>query len=595
MTQQQGIILGVLIAALALFIWGRWRYDLVALAAVLVLVVGGIIPAEEAFAGFGHPAVVTVAAVLVISRGLINSGVVELLAKSLSRIGNSPTIQIATLTGLVAICSGFMNNVGALALLMPVAISLARQEGRPPSLLLMPLAFGSLLGGLTTLIGSPPNIIVSSFRTQATLPPFSMFDFFPVGIGLVLVGVIFMSTIGWRLLPARKGQPSPEELFQIEAYVTEVQVPPEAKLVGQTIYFLENNVVKDAEISVLGLIRQQQRLMAPSAYYVIQAGDILLLEADPDSLKKVLDASGLQLAESKSGERLNLGSDAVDLVEVVVAADSRLLGRTAAELDLRRAYGLNLLAVARQGQQVRERLSHIPFAFGDILLFQGEKENLQERLSELNCLPLASRGLRLDKPPQLILAAVIFLPALLLAALNILSVQIALVAAAVSMVWFGLVRTREVYSSIDWPIIVLLGAMMPLGTGLEKTGTTQLLADQILVVGRALSPALTLAVVLTATMLLSNVINNAAAAVLMAPISLKVAQGLGTAVDPFLMAVVVGASSAFLTPIGHQSNTLVWAPGGYRFSDYLRLGLPLSVLILVAAGFLILVFWPLNP
>lgn len=595
MTQQQGIIIGVLLATLGLFIWGRWRYDLVALSALLVLVLTGIVPADEAFVGFGHPAVVTVAAVLVVSRGLIHAGVVELLAKSLSRIGTRPSVQVAVLTGLVAICSGFMNNVGALALLMPVAICLTRQDNRPPSLLLMPLAFGSLLGGLTTLIGSPPNVIVSSFRTQANLPPFGMFDFFPVGSGLVLVGVVFMALIGWRLLPARKGQPSPEELFQIEAYVTEVHVPPEAKLVGQTIHFLETELAKVAEVSVLGLIRQQRRVMAPSAYQVIQAGDILLLEADPVALKKVLDAAGLQLAESKPGEKLNLASDAVDLVEAVVAADSRLLGRTAAELDLRRAYGLNLLAAARQGQRVRDRLSQMRFALGDILLFQGEKKNMHEKLSELGCLPLASRGLRLDKPPRLVLAAAIFLPAMMLATLNLLPVQITMVAAATCMVLFGLVRTREVYSNIDWPIIVLLGAMMPLGTGLEKTGTAQLLADHILVAGRGFSPAVTLAVILTATMLLSNVINNAAAAVLMAPIALKVAQGLATTADPFLMAVVVGASSAFLTPIGHQSNTLVLAPGGYRFGDFFRLGLPLSVLILVTAVLLILSFWPLNP
>lgn len=595
MTAEQLMIFGVLVATLALFIWGRWRYDLVALAALLVLVTSGLFSGDEAFTGFGHPAVVTVAAVLVISRGLLNAGVVEVLAKGLGRIGDRVTIQVAMLTSMVALCSGFMNNVGALALLMPVAICMARQNGTSPSRLLMPLAFGSLLGGLTTLIGSPPNIIVSSFRTQADLPPFGMFDFLPVGLGLVVVGVSFISLVGWRWMPERKGQPAPEELFQIEGYVTEVRVPPESKLVGQTVHYLEKDLVKDAEITVLGLIRQGQRRLAPSEYQLIHAEDILLLEGEPEALKSVLDAAGLVLAESKSGEKLNLASDTVELAEAVVSADSRLVGRTAAELDLRHAYGLNLLAVARQGQRLRQQLSQIRFAMGDILLFQGEKKNLQEQLCELGCLPLAGRGLRLDKPRKLLLAGLIFAPALLFAALNVLPVQITMVAAALAMTVCGLVPTREIYTSIDWPIVILLGAMMPMGKALETTGGAQLIADQILVIGHLMPPAATLAVVLTVTMLLSNVVNNAAAAVLMAPIGLGVARGLGTAADPFLMAVVVGASSAFLTPIGHQSNTLVMGPGGYRFTDYLRLGLPLSVLVVIAAVPLILIFWPMHP
>lgn len=594
MTAEQLLIFGVLIATLGLFVWGRWRYDLVAMAALLILGICGLIPGGEAFAGFGHPAVITVAAVLVISRGLINAGVVEVIARVLGRIGDRPVVQVATLTGLVALCSGFMNNVGALALLMPVAICMARQSGKPPSQLLMPLAFGSLLGGLTTLIGSPPNIIVSSFRTQAELPPFGMFDFVPVGVGLVVVGVAFISLIGWRLTPERKGQPSPEELFQIEAYVTEVRVPTESKLVGQTIYHLEHEVVQDADASVLGVIRDGRRQLAPSGYQIIRAEDILLIEAEPEALKSILDATGLIQSESKPGEKLKLGSDDVELAEVVLSADSRMLGRTAAELDLRHAHGLNLLAVARQGQRLRQRLSHVRFSLGDILLLQGEKKTFQEQLGQLGCLPLAGRGLRLDKPRKLLLAAVIFVPALALAALNVLPVQVTMVAAALIMVLLGLVATREIYSSIDWPIVVLLGAMMPVGKALETTGGAQLMADQILIIGRSLPAAVTVGMILAATMLLSNVVNNAAAAVLMAPIGLGVARGLGVSVDPFLMAVVVGASSAFLTPIGHQSNTLVMAPGGYRFGDYWRLGLPLSLIILAAGAPLILWFWPLR-
>jgi di/tricarboxylate transporter len=592
-TIEQAIVFGVLAASLILFVWGRWRYDVVALLALLVVGIAGLVPPRDVFAGFGHPAVVTVAAVLVVSRGLHNAGVVNSIAKCLSHVGARPTVQVATLTAVVAICSAFMNNVGALALLMPVAIWMARQSGRSPSLLLMPLAFGSLLGGMLTLIGTPPNIIIASFRAQTGATPFGMFDFAPVGAGVLLVGLLFIALLGWRLTPERKSQASPEELFQIESYVSELRVPPESKLVGQTLHYLETQVVKDTEATVLGLIRGDRRLLVPSGYEIIQADDILLMESDPEDLKTVLDAAGLELAESKDTGNGKLDSEEVELVETVVAADARILGTTAAELDLRERHGINLLAVARQGQQLRERLSQVRFLPGDILLLQGRKQALQETLPQLGCLPLAGRGLRLGKPRRLLWATGIFAAALVLTSCSVLPVQIALTAAAVAMVLMGLVSLTEAYSSIDWPILVLLGAMIPIGQALETTGGAQKIADHLLVAGAYFSPAMMVGTLLVGTMLLSNVINNAAAAVLMAPVGIGVARGLSLSADPFLMAVAVGASSAFLTPIGHQSSTLVMAPGGYRFGDYWRMGLPLSVIVTGVSVPLILWFWPL--
>ena len=592
MTLEQVIVFGTLFLALIFFAAGRWRYDVVALMALLVVAASGIVEANAVFSGFGHPAVMTVAAVLVVSRGLQNSGVVDAVAQGMSHIGDRPAAQIIVLTGLVTVFSGFMNNIGALALFMPVAIRIARRGNYSPSLLLMPLAFGSLLGGLTTLIGTPPNIIIATFREQNSAVPFRMFDFTPVGIGVAFVGVLFVSLIGWRLIPQRKGQISREDLFEIEDYITEVRVPHESQIAGRPLRDL-TEVVSEVEITVVGLVRGEQRLMAPSSFEIMRAGDILIVEADSDSLKALVDAAGFELVGSKEFSKDILGSDEVSVMEAIVMANSPMEGRTALNLNLRWRYGVNLLAVARQGARLRSRLESIHFRVGDVLLLQGRTETLQEVLSTLRCLPLAERGLRFGRPRRVLLSTGVFGVAVLITALGLLPVQITFVGAAVIMVLFGLLSLGEAYDSINWPIIVLLGAMIPIGQALENTGGAQLIASGLLEVAGQMSPVGMLVIVLVGTMFLSDVVNNAAAAVLMAPIAANVAQGIGASVDPFLMAVAIGASCAFLTPIGHQSNTLVMGPGGYRFGDYWRMGLPLEIIITLVATPLILWFWPL--
>ncbi|MCU0558134.1 MAG: SLC13 family permease [Desulfobacterales bacterium] len=592
-TFDQAVVFAILSATLVLFVWGRWRYDLVAVAALLLVFIAGLVPAEQVFLGFGHPAVVTVAAVLVLSRGLLNAGVVDSLSRSLARVGSRPMAQVATLTGIVVLCSGFMNNVGALALLMPVAIWMSRQSGRSPSLLLMPLAFGSLMGGLITLIGTPPNIIIAIYRAGTGAPAFGMFDFTPVGAGVALAGLVFISLLGWRLTPRRVGQSAPDELFEIDDYISEVIVPAGAKIVGQTIFHLASAMQKEAETIVVGLIRGERHIAAPSWYEVIQAGDILMVEATPDDLKALIDGMGLALAECKGDCKDTLGSDDIRLMEAVITPDSPLPGKTAANLYLRRNFGVNLLAIARRGRRLERRLGQTQFIIGDILLLQGGDESLQTTLKTFKCLPLAERGLRIGQPRQVFLALGIFGGAMALSALNLVPVQIAFIAAAMIMVATGLVPLGDIYESIDWPIIVLLGAMFPLGHALESTGGARLIAGQLLLLSGHFPPMAILAVLLVGTMLLSNVVNNAAAAVLMAPIAITLGNGMAVSVDPLLMAVAVGSSCAFLTPVGHQSNALVMAPGGYRFGDYWRLGLPLSVLITVVAVPLILYFWPM--
>lgn len=591
----QGVVFAILLATLVFFVWGRWRYDVVAIAALLAVFLAGMVPADQVFLGFGHPAVITVAAVLVLSRGLLNAGVVDALSRHLERVGSRPTLQVAALTTVVILCSGFMNNVGALALLMPVAIWMSRKSGRSPSLLLMPLAFGSLLGGLITLIGTPPNIIIALYRAETGAPAFGMFDFVPVGAPVALAGLLFITLLGWRLTPRREAQSTPEELFEIEGYISELVVPEGSKFVGKTIYHLTSAMEKETDAVVVDLVRSNRHTPAPPWYEIIEAGDILMVEAAPEELKELIDSLGLEFVVGKAHSDAMLGAGEVRLMEAVIVADSPLVGRTAANLNLGRDYGINLLAIARRGRQLQRRLRQTKLIVGDILLLQGADESLKTMLKKFRCLPLAERGLRIGQPRNVLLAVGIFAAAMALSALDLMPVQIAFTAASAMMVLAGLVPLKDIYESVDWPIIVLLGAMFPLGHALESTGGAQLIADGLLQLSHGAAPMVVLAMLMVGTMVLSNVVNNAAAAVLMAPIAITLAEGMAVSVDPLLMAVAVGASCAFMTPVGHQSNALVMAPGGYLFGDYWRLGLPLSVIVIVVAVPLIHYFWPMIP
>ncbi len=610
MTGDQLIVFGVLAATLVLFIWNRWRYDLVALGALLACALSGVVPAGEVFAGLAHPAVISVAAVLVLSRGLLNAGVVDSVARRLMQVGERPWAQVAALTGIVALSSGFMNNVGALALFMPVAIWMSRQSGRSPSYLLMPLAFGSLLGGMLTLIGTPPNLIIAGYRAEAGEAPFGMFDFLPVGAAVTLAGVVFIALLGWRLVPRRQEQEGNGDLFEISAYLTEVRVPEGCKYAGRTLHALINAVRDEADVQVIALIRGEERQRMPSTYEVLREADILLVEADSDSLKALLDVTGVELAADSDGQKDKPDDEPaaeqgqgekkakdrhgeLTLAEAIVTPGSMLVGTTASGLDLRERHGVNVLAVARQGQRLRQRLGQIRFAAGDILLVQAREDALQASLSGLGCLPLASRGLSITTPRNVLLASAIFALTLGVIALGVLPAAVALVTGALVMILVGLIPLGRIYESIDMPVIVLVAAMLPVGEALETTGGSQLIADALLGLGQSLPAAATLALLMVAVMLISNVVNNAAAAVLAAPVAISLARGLEASVDPFLMAVAIGASCAFLTPIGHQSNTLVMAPGGYRFGDYWRLGLPLSILVVLCAVPAILWVWPL--
>lgn len=589
MTIQQWIIFGTLFLTLVLFITGRWRYDIVSLMALLIVVLTGLVPVDEAFSGFSNPAVITVAAVLVISKGLQNSGLVETIGQSLLKLKCGTSTQLLALTTIVAFLSAFMNNVGALALMLPVALQISARKNQPPSSLLMPLAFASLLGGMTTLIGTPPNIIASTFREQATGSPFLMFDFSFVGVAVAISGILFISLFGWRLIPKRNSKNNNEQLFDIGEYITEVTIPADSTITE--LRLREINPKLKTRINVLGIVRKSERILEPSSMMKVRANDILIVSADTENLNKLISQSGVSLVGSKKIQRSDLETEEVRLVEAVIVPGSIMSGSTARSLDLRAQYGVNVLAIARQSDLMWTRLDTIRFKVGDVVLLQSHVETLKEVLAALGCLPLAERDIKLGQTRRLVLALAIFLSALVISALGIIPVQIAFVSAAVLMILTGMINLQEAYKAINWPIIFLLGAMIPVGTALETTGAANIIAEGLLNLGENFSTVFTLVLVLIATMFLSDLVNNAAAVVLMAPIGVSIANGLGVSVDPFIIAIAIGASCAFLTPIGHQSNALVMGPGGYKFADYRRLGLVVEVIVIAVSVPLILLFW----
>lgn len=591
MTVEQGIVYVVILLILGLPMLKVWRYDLVALLGLLLLTILGIISADEAFAGFGHPAVVTVAAVLVCSRGLENSGLVDLLARWISSVGDRLVLQLATLCGLAALSSAFMNNVGGLAIFMPVAIRMAHKGERSPAIFLMPLAFSAHFGGMMTLIGTPPNIIIGTLREQYVGEPLGMFDFAPLGLSIAFFSVLFIAFVGWRLIPQREGGASTKSLFTIEEYFSEVRVPSDSRLAGQPVRELES--VTDADVLIVGIVRGDEHLPTPSGLELIQAEDILLVRADAKNLRLFIHEARLELAESKPIAPDALESRDVGTLEAVIRPDSVLVGKTARELHLRQRFSVNLLAVSRRGAWFRRPVGTIELRPGDVVLLQMRRDVMPETLASLGALPLARRGIRLDRPRRVLLSTGIFGTMIATAAAGLLPVQVTMTLAACGMLVAGLLTPHEAYESIDWPIVILLGAMIPLGIALEKTGGAQLIADQALLLSRHLPPPAMLVVILVTTMFLSDLVNNAAAVVLMAPIAIGIAQGLGVSIDPFLIAVAIAGSCAFLTPIGHQSNVMVLEPGGYEFGDYWRLGLPLELIIVAVAVPLLLILWPL--
>ncbi len=593
MTSDQIIVFAIMAALFALLVWGRWRYDLVAFAALLVAVVAGVVPGEQAFSGFGHPAVVIIALVLIISRGLSNAGVVDVVVRNLVDAGRSVTAHISIMAGVAASLSAVMNNVGALALLMPVDLQAAAKAKRSPALTLMPLSFATILGGLVTLIGTPPNIIIAAYRQDALGAPFAMFDFAPVGLACAVAGVLFISLIGWRLIPQdRAKQDTPQELFELEGYIAEARVPEDAKIIGQKVRSLHPEA-DEKEVAILGLVRAGRRLPGFARREVIRKGDILVFEARPDAIDKFIASTGLEHVGAGQIFSDKQGSGDLGLMEVVVPAGARIDGRSARELNLLQRQSVLLLGVSRQGQRFRDRVRRLTVRAGDILLLLGPNERLAPASNWLGCLPLAERGLQVTRDGKALIAAGMFAAAIALASFGLIYLPVALAAVVVGMVLTNIVSLREIYDQVEWPIIILLGSLIPLGQALEATGGTQTIVRLLLELAAGAGPVILLSLLMVLTMTLSDVLNNTATAVIAAPIALQLAEQLDANPDAFLMGVAVAASCAFLTPIGHKNNTLIMGPGGYRFGDYWRMGLPVELIVLLVSIPMILLVWPL--
>ena len=592
MTSHQAMLFALIGALFVFLIWGRYRYDLVAFGALLVAYLLGLVPTEQVFSGFGHPAVIIIALVLIISRGLYLSGAIELIAGALldgtRRIGQ----HIALMAGVSAALSALMNNVAALALLMPVDLQAAEKAERSPALTLMPLSFASILGGMITLIGTPPNIVIATFRGEALGTPYTMFDFAPVGIAVAAVGIVYVAVIGWRLIPvASTANRTHSPVEDLERYLAELRVPADAEVIGERLRTLDA-AADESGVQILGLIRDGERLPGMAAQVALRADDRIVIEGGPDSIDAFVGAVTLSYTDSDRPSKALSGNTVMR--EVAVPSTSRLVGRSESTLRLRYRHGVILLGISRNGVKIRERLREVQIQAGDLLLLLGPEDTLDDVVEWMGCLPLAPRGLDVIQRDKARMAIVLFAGAIALASLEVVYLPIALACVALLYVLLDIVPLSQVYESIEWPVIILLGAMIPISVALEVSGGTELLADLFVRGTQGWPIILILTALMVVTMTLSDVLNNVATALIAAPIALDVAERLQVNPDPFLMAVAVAASCAFLTPIGHKNNTLIMGPGGYSFGDYWRMGLPLEILVVITAIPMILLVWPLS-
>ncbi len=591
-TTDQLKVLGILLGVLTLLVWGRWRYDLVAFAALVVGVIIGAVPKDQAFDGFGHPATLIIALVLVVSYGLSVSGAVDFIARHLTAAGRSVPIHIAIMSVVGGLLSGVMNNVGALALLMPVDINAARKAKRSPALTLMPLSFATILGGLVTLIGTPPNIIISTYRERELGAPFGMFDFTPVGIVCAAAGIAFVALIGWRLIPGSAGRvDASDEFFKLNDYIAELTVEEKSSFLDKQLVDVEK-ASEQGDVTLLNVIRGKSRLQRHAGWIRLQEGDILLVEAAAETLDDFVAEHKLAYVDQDHQRDKIRGAD-LDLVEAVVRPGTRIEGRTSNSLSLVDNYGIWLIGIQREGRKIQTRVRRTQVAVGDVLLLLGPKTRTNAFIEEMGMVPLAERGLEVKDTGKALLAAGMFAAAIAASSFGILYLPIALALVCVLYVLLGIVPLKQLYDTIEWPVVVLIGSLIPIGAALEQSGASKVLAQSIVDVSQGLPPWVVLTILMALTMTLSDVLNNTATALVAAPISVEVARSLGVNPDPFLMAVAVAASCAFLTPIGHKNNTLIMGPGGYRFGDYWRMGLPLEIIVVAVGVPMILMVWPL--
>jgi len=593
MTTPQILAFAILGGTVILFLWGRFRYDLVAITALLASIAAGTVPVEKAFLGFSDDIVIIVASALVMSAAIAKSGIIEIGLRFVSARVHQMHWQLTVLVGSVTLLSAMVKNIGALAMLMPAALKMAKKSQTSPSVFLMPMSFGSLLGGLITLIGTSPNIIVSRVREQMTGEPFAMFDFAPVGLGLSLAGLIFLH-FGQRLLPRdRHAVPTMGESLQITEYTTEAVVTPESGAIGQTA--AEFKAGHQDETEITAILRGDHRTKVPLREATVEEGDTLFLRGDPDQLEHAIAVSHLELDGQKRTAVTENRDEDIGVIEAVITANSPLVNQTAGKMTLHEQHGVNLLAISRSGQRLTQGLRDTKLLAGDVIVLQGPLDILPERLGVLGCLPLAERPIHLGSVRRGLIPVAILVGAMALTSFGLVTATVAFFGAATVVLLSGALSIRSAYEHVEWSILVMLGALIPVSGALQETGGTQYISHWLSSVSTGLPPWAAVGLILASAMAVTPFLNNAATVLVMAPIAASFATDLDLRPDAFLMAVAVGAGCDFLTPIGHQCNTLVMGPGGYRFGDYARLGAPLSLMVLLIGIPLILYFWPVAP
>ena len=592
MNSEQILLVAIFCLLFSLLLWGKFRYDLVAFSILIISVAIGVVPYNNAFDGFAHPATIIVALVLVVSKGLINSGAIFFIGQKISAFGKSLWGHISIIGFIGAILSAFMNNVAALALLMPIDINKARASNWAPRKTLMPLSFATILGGMATLIGTPPNIIISSIRYEHTGEPFKMFDFFPVGGITAIIGLAFVALIGWRLIPkTSQNDDAGKELMEIASYVSNLTVSQNSLVLGKNLHEIYEAAEK-CDAAVLGIIRNSIRIDKGSRNLKIGENDQLIIDATPESLDEFRSIQKLEFPFKK--DRILAESDNYIPIEVVVTDTSRLLNTSAIKVGLAWRKATVLLGISRKGRPIRKQIRRTIIREGDMLLILVPKESFNEVINWIGCLPLAERGLNITDTSKMTAALSIFFVGLIVASVGLLKLPIVLGLVIILYCLTKIVPPREVYSSVEWPVIILLASVIPLGAALESNGTTEIIVQILTKYASSMEPWLIIAIIMIITMTLSDILNNTATTLVIAPISIQLAQTLNLNTDTFLMAVAVSASCAFLTPIGHKNNTIILGPGGYRFGDYWRMGLVLEVLIIITSIPLLLIFWPIN-
>lgn len=591
LTPEQAAAIAIVVIMLGIFIWDRWRYDVVAMGALLAALAVGIVPQDKAFVGFSDQVIVVMASVLVVSKAVARSGVLDRAIRRLLRGVDSPSAQVGALSLSVGLLSAFVKNVGTLGIFMPIAIQIARRSKQSPSIYLMPLAFASLIGGTITQIGTSPNLLISTVREDLTGEPFGVFDYAWVGFPLTILCVTFL-TFGWRLLPkGRQGTATSDSRFSIEDYTTELVVGKDSPLINKTVGDLEKAGGGDAV--VIAVMREGGHNYIPNPSWPLFAGDIVTVQAEPSTMKELIEQFQLDLAHARELRKLTSDHGELATVEVIVTADSPVVGHTPRSMRLRQRYDVNLLAVSRAGSHRAVRLQSHTFAVGDVIVLQGWETGLQQTMADLGFLPLADRSLSLGRPSRGLVSLAVLAMAMVLITFKLVTVAVGFFAAAVIVMIAKQISLKDAYEAIEGPVIVLLACLIPIAHSLQTTGVTDIIGHYLAAVGSQVPGYMAVGMMLAVSMLLTPLLNNAAAVLMLGPVAAVVAKSLQYKPDAFLMAVALGCACDFLTPIGHQNNLLVMGPGGYRFNDYWKLGAPLSLMVLLCGTPLLIFFWPL--